>query len=292
VTPATALGPDDLIAAYLTLARVDRTGVARVPFEARVAMAAAAGFAAVAVLPDDHRRSVDGGLSEAQMVDTLARHDIVVAEIDGAPWWPDHERGPLRRRQDEAMRVAETFAARHLIAPMPAPATPVADEELAERLADLCDRASSLGLLVGLECLPWTPVRDVGHAWRVVQLAGRPNAGLTVDFWHHRASEMSDDVFDVIPGERVVAVHVTDGVRDRSLDPLTETKTCRRLAGDGEFGVERLVRRLDASGVRAPLTVEIVSLSHRRLEPAELIRLVHDTTRAVVDRARRGEGGQ
>jgi sugar phosphate isomerase/epimerase len=287
VTPAaTALGPDDLIAAHLTLARVDRHGVARIPFPARVAMAGDAGFAGLGIQPDDHRRSVADGLSEAQMVDLLARHGVVIAEIDGAPWWPEADHGPLGPRQDETLRIADAFGVRHLIAPMPAPATPVSDEELAERLADLCDRASAFGLLVGLEFLPWTPVRDVGHAWRIVQLTGRANAGLTVDFWHHRVSDVGDDVLRAVPGQRIVAVHVTDGCRDRTLDPLTETKTCRRLAGEGEFGVDELVRIIDASGVRAPLTVEIVSLAHRGLDPAVLMGVVHDTTRAVVDRAR------
>jgi len=284
---ATALGPDDLIAAHLTLARVDRDNVARIPFPARVAMAGDAGFAGIGIQPDDHRRSVAAGLSEPRMADLLARHGVVVAEIDGAPWWPDPDRGPLGASQDDTLRIAESFGARHLIAPMPAPSRPVSDEELAERLADLCDRASPLGLLVGLEFLPWTPVRDAGHAWRIVELTGRANAGLTVDFWHHRVSGVGDDELRAVPGDRVVAVHLTDGSRDVTLDPLLETKTCRRLAGEGEFGVEGLVRLLDASGVRVPLTVEIVSLAHRRVEPPVLMRLVHDTSRAAVDRARR-----
>jgi sugar phosphate isomerase/epimerase len=283
---ATALGPDDLIAAHLTLARTDRHGIARIPFPARVAMAADAGFAGIGIQPDDHRRSIAEGVSETHMVDLLARHGVVVAEIDGAPWWPDADQGPLGSRQDETLRIAETFGVRHLIAPMPAPATPVSDDELAERLADLCDRAGGCGLLVGLEFLPWTPVRDVGHAWRIVQLTGRPNAGLTVDFWHHRVSDSSDDILRGVPGERIVAVHVTDGSRDRTLDPLTETKTCRRLAGEGEFGVEELIRTIDATGARLPLTVEIVSLAHRQLDPSVLMGVVHDTTRAAVDRAR------
>ncbi len=51
------------------------------------------------------------------------------------------------------------------------------------------------------------------------------------------------------------------------------------------------MRRLDSSGVRVPFTVEIVSLAHRHLEPAQLIRVVHDTTQAVIDRARRTAAG-
>src|SRR6266480_1853577 len=115
---ATALGPDDLIAAHLTLARVDRNGVARIPFPERVAMAGEAGFAGIGIQPDDHRRSTAAGLTDAEMVELLARNEVVIAEIDGAPWWPDPEEGPLAVRQEQTLRIAETFGVRHLIAPM------------------------------------------------------------------------------------------------------------------------------------------------------------------------------
>jgi sugar phosphate isomerase/epimerase len=282
------LGPDDLIAAHYTLARADRAGTARIPFPERVAAAAAAGFAGIGVQPPDYRRSRDGGLTDPAMHAVLDQYGVVVGEIDGAPWWPAPGTSEAEHRDalEEAVRLGAEFGAHHLVAPMPALADLPPVDELAGRLAELCDLAARHGLLVGLEFLPWTPVRTAGRAWAVVAAAGRANAGITFDFWHHSVGGEDLASLRAIPGERVVAVHFTDGVRDRDLDPLSETMVGRRLPGEGEFAVADLVRALDHMGVRVPITVELVSLPHRRLPVGELAALVHDSVRHAIDQAR------
>ena len=290
MTP-TRLGPDDLIAAHYTLARADRTGTARIAFPERVAAAAAAGFAGIGVQPPDYRRSRDGGLSDASMHAVLDDHGVVVGEVDGAPWWPQPGTSEADHRgaQEEAVRLGAEFGAHHLVAPMPALAELPPVDELAGRLAELCDLAAPYGLLVGLEFLPWTPVRHVpasgsGTAAATASVAERRRGH---DFSVHH-SVGGDDLasLDAIPGARVVAVHFTDGVRDRTLDPLSETMVGRRLPGEGEFVVADLVRALDRIGVRVPITVELVSLPHRRLPVGELAALVHGAVRHAIDQAR------
>jgi sugar phosphate isomerase/epimerase len=284
----TRLGPDDLIAAYFTLARADRTGTARIPFPDRVAAAAAAGFAGLGLQPADYQRSKADGLSDAAMHAVLDDHGVVIGEIDGAPWWPapGEPADGLRSAQEEAVRLGREFGAHHLVAPMPTLEGMPPLDELAGRLGDLCDLAAPDGLLVGLEFLPWTPVRTASAAWAVARSAGRANAGITFDFWHHSVGGEGLDALDAIPGDAVVAVHLTDGARDRSLDPLSETMVGRRLPGEGEFAVVDIVRALDRIGVEVPVTVEIVSLAHRRLSVGELAAVVHDSVRGAIDRAR------
>ena len=113
--PTRALGPDDLIAAHYTLARADRHGVARVPFQERVVAAAGAGFAGLGIQPHDHRRTVEAGATEAELLALLDEHGVVVAEVDGVPWWPG-EGGleALERDQEEALRLAALFDVDHV----------------------------------------------------------------------------------------------------------------------------------------------------------------------------------
>ncbi|HLY82739.1 MAG TPA: hypothetical protein VKQ71_07130, partial [Acidimicrobiales bacterium] len=165
MTGTSSLGPGDLIAAYYTLAGVDRHGVARIPFPQRVAAAAGAGFAGLGLQPSDYLRSKEAGLRDADMKAMLEGHGVVLAEIDGAPWWPDPtiSAGEFRDAQDTALRLGETFGARHLIAPVPAiPGPRPALNQLADWFGQLCDRAESCGLLVALEFLPWSPITDAG----------------------------------------------------------------------------------------------------------------------------------
>jgi sugar phosphate isomerase/epimerase len=290
--PRQPLGRDDLIAAYYALARVNRRGVATVSLADRVAAAAKAGFVGLGTQPHDYERCIASGLTDGAIASILNDHEMVLAEFDGAPWWPREGEGSqaFDRAQQEALRVGATFGARHLIAPMPTIVDPPPMDQLkvqlAERLAALGDRAAPLGLLVGFEFLGWTPVADVRTALEIVRLADGANVGITLDFWHHSASGLSPEVLTEIPADRIIAVHLTDGTRNTSLDPLSESMTCRRHPGDGELPVEQLVRVLDQIGVSAPITVEAVSIAHRNLPAEELAKLLYTTTHVAITRAR------
>jgi sugar phosphate isomerase/epimerase len=258
------LRPGDLVAAHYLLARCDRNGVARIPFTDRVEAAGAAGFAGIGVQPADYARSKANGLSDGAMAEVLARNDVELAEIDGAPWWPCDS--SIVSAQDEVLRVGERFSVRLLNAAMPTiEGDGPTDADLAAGLARLADRAASVGMLVGFEFLPWTPVRDVVHAHAIVSLASRSNLGVTVDVWHHSVSGDVTQGLAGIPASDIVSVQVTDGVRDASLSPLAETMVGRRLPGEGELPVVEVLRTLHAIGVRTPYSVEIVSLPHRHL---------------------------
>lgn len=284
---AAELGPGDLIAAHYALARCDRHGVARLPFAERVAAAAAGGFGGIGIQPDDYERSRAAGLDDATMGEVLERHQILLAEIDGVTWWPEPGRPEIVDAQDRALRLAATFAARHLIAPMPATEPPhPSPEALAERFAALCDRAADHGLLVGLEFLPWTSVTELRGATKIVELASRPNGGLTFDFWHHCAGGGDEATLRSIGTAPIVAVHLTDGHRDPALDPFTETMVGRRFPGEGELPVTSLLETLADLGVRVPLTVEIVSLDHRHLPPDELAQALSASVRRALQSAR------
>jgi sugar phosphate isomerase/epimerase len=283
-----ALGPDDLIACYYTLARADREGRARIPFPDRVRAAAAAGFAGIGIQPHDHARSVEEGLSERQMFDLLEAEGVALAEVDGVPWWPadGQDEADLEAAQREVLRVASDFGAHHVVAPMPSLAEMPPFEELVRRLAVLGQRAGSDGVKVGFEFLPWTPVSTLETASAVVGEVARPEVGLTVDFWHTTAGGAGPAEVAALPGERVVAVHLTDGHRDPTLDPLAETMVGRRLPGLGEFDVVGLIEALDAAGSTAPIGVEAVSLDHRHLSVDELAHEVVHRTRAAMAAAR------
>jgi sugar phosphate isomerase/epimerase len=283
LTARETLRPGDLVAAHYLLARCDRHGVARIPFPERVVAAGMGGFAGIAVQPADYERSKANGLSDEAMMDVLDRNSVVLAEIDGVPWWPDESEPGMVRAQDDVLRIGERFGVRLVNAAMPTvEGDRPTDADLAARLARLADRAAAFGMLVGLEFLPWTPVRDVVHAHAIVALASRPNLGVTVDVWHHSVSGVGTDALARVPGADIVSVHVTDGVRDSSLSPLAETMVGRRLPGEGELPVADVLGTLHAIGVQIPYSVEIVSLPHRHLPVDEWAALAGGSVRQAL----------
>ena len=60
----------------------------------------------------------------------------------------------------------------------------IALQELTAALVRVYERASSHGLRVDLEFLPWTLVPDLHTALQVLNDAEQENLGITLDFWH------------------------------------------------------------------------------------------------------------
>lgn len=83
----------------------------------------------------------------------------------------------------------------------------------ADNFAALCDLARPLGLDPHLEFMPWTGIRDLRQAARVVEAAARDNAGLLLDAFHFDRSASSLEDLRAIP-------------------PVRATLRCRRAASD------------------------------------------------------------
>jgi sugar phosphate isomerase/epimerase len=285
------LGRDDLIASIHSVARHDRQGRAHVSFPDRVANTAAAGFQAIATTAADYLAVRDSGLSDEDVETLLDDNGLVFGEIDSCPIWVRGGRPDARHRalEDATFHIAERFGpVHHTVVPLgtrdltvPSPA------ELAPDLRRLSERAAAVDMLVSIEFVPWGPVPDAPAAWAYAAAADHPACGVNVDFWHHLTGAASEEALRAVPRGRVHSVHFTDGHPDLTEpDALRRTMTQRRIPGDGVFPMEDTVRLLDALGVDVPFTVEVVSLPHRALSPAEFADLLYRSSRSVLDSAR------
>jgi len=111
-----SLGRHDLIASYYTLSGAPVGQPARFSFEARVAAAAAAGFATIGLTVEDCGACRDRGLSTAALRRILADCGITVAELEFLThWWHDGEQGRRARLIEEQLyAAADAFGARHM----------------------------------------------------------------------------------------------------------------------------------------------------------------------------------
>ncbi len=283
------LGPRDLVLCAGTLPRAS--------FEERVAAAAEGGFSAISLFISDYERARAEGKSDADLRAVLAHAGIAVAELDPLlRWLPGaalaasaNEQGAsfFRHTEDEFYAVAEAVGARSINV-VSVTDTALATEEFAAAFAGVCDRAAERGLLVHLEFLPWTQIRDAATALEIVELAGRPNGGLMFDTWHHFRSGTDDERLRAIPGERILAVQINDAPREAEDDPIEETMRRRLLPGEGAIDLVGIARILDEQGAPAPIGVEIFSDALAALPAKEVARRAGDAARAVLARARGG----
>jgi sugar phosphate isomerase/epimerase len=282
-------GRDDLIASHYTLAGAGVGEPVRFTFAERVAAAAAAGFAGIGLLADDYAACRASGLSDADLRAILDDHGVRVAELEFVFGWArDDERATWARRvEDQLYAVADALGARHLNVGDIDPAGDLPPfDTVAERFAALCDRAAAHGLGVAIEFLPWTDIPDVRAAWEIARRAARPNGGILVDAWHYFRGADNEAALRTVPATQIIAVQLDDA--DAASGTPYEDTLRRRLPGEGTFDLVGLVRLLDEMGVKAPLSVEIISPEHAARPVVEAARRAHDTARAVVARARRG----
>lgn len=284
------LGPDDLVLCAGTMAAT--------PLAERAAAASAAGFGGVSLFLDDLDAARRSGLSDRDIRALLDDNGLQVAELDPLMSWVSETgdtrvtaegEGFLRWREDDFYAAAEAVGARSINAVLFA-TQPVAQEQLVEAFASLCERASEHGLLVHLEFMPFSQVSSVDSALTIVLQAGRSNGGVTFDVWHHYRGEASAEAL-ARAAPHVLAVQLDDAPRQAEANLIEETLHRRLLPGQGDADVPELIRILDAGGCTAPLGVEVFSDELAGLAPAELAKRAAEASRRVRDAAR-GRGGE
>jgi sugar phosphate isomerase/epimerase len=257
VSDPRALGFGDLV---LCAGTVPQSGLRQ-----RIAAAADAGFAAISVFPHEVQAAHDAGLTDADLRTLLRDHGVAIAEIDPLlSWLPGDAAGAglsaegqrfLAAGEDRFYAIADALGARSINAALADP-RPVETAAVADAFGALCTRAAAHGLLVTLEFLPWTAIRDAATAAAIVESAGCANGGVMLDAWHWLRSGAD---LESLPAARVFGVQLSDAPAQAEADLIDETLHRRLVPGDGDADLAGLLRRLRAGGCDAPIGVEVFS---------------------------------
>lgn len=270
--------------------------VAHVPLLERIGPVAAAGFDAISLQPGDVWALEQQGIPAHDIATRIADAGLAVAEMDcTANWMPRHATTDSidpgltdLLRGLAAARVVETAArigARSVAAIDMCP-TPPALDEAAEGFAALCDLAAEHGLKAHIEFLPVSAIRTLGDAWAIVEAAGRPNGGLTIDAWHFFRSGSTLAQLAAIPGDRIHTVQLCDAPATPQGDLWSELMQGRLLPGEGELDLAGLIRTLDAIGSQAPIGTEVFHARQAAQPLGQIAAEWAQATRALLAKAR------
>lgn len=259
--------------------------VADVPLNQVIPAAAAARFDAVSLYGPAVRRSIDrDGIGPAELARMLRDHGLVVTDVEAVGDWLGPPPRDLPRWLDPGfdehgfLDLAATVGAGTLVATHFGPPAPL--DEAARQFAGLCDRAADRGLTVALEYPAMATIADVATAWAVIKGAGRADAGLVHDVWHHARSPSGDAELAAVPAERIRSVQLADASREPVGPPMEDVRH-RRLLGTGDLRPAAQLRALVERGVRCPVGIEVFTAFDRR--PArERIQELYDNLRAAV----------
>ena len=269
------MSPEPLTLSALTLGE-------GVPFEERVRAAAAAGFAGIGLRAEDYLAAHAAGLDDPGMEAVLRAHGVRVSEVElVSDWSPEAERSTAQREKEETvLHVARAFGADHVNAAL---FQRRPRDEVVAAFAALCERAGEVR--VALEFMPFGGLPDLASTWDVVRRAGRPNAGLLVDAWHWSRSGAVASDLDPVPAKSVMAIQLSDVVERPLADARRETLHHRLAPGEGHGDPAGMVRALHGRGVRAMVSVEVMSDDLLALGPAACAERVMAGARRVLSEA-------
>jgi len=254
-------------------------------FEQRVAAARSAGLDEIGLSSASFEALVGGGADPGELSRVLTRHGVRVSELEVLRPWAFNERGrgAARAAQRTMLEMAELFGARYLQVIGPFAGTV---DDAAEVFASLCDRVAEVGLVAGLEFLPFTNIPDAATALAIVERADRANGGVCVDAWHFFRGGAHWEMLEALPANRIAAVQICDGPsRPENPEYLADCLQNRRVPGEGDFDLPAFLRVLDKKPDSVHLSIEVISSQLDRLPPEVAVRKMVEATRATLARA-------
>ncbi|THD73947.1 sugar phosphate isomerase/epimerase [Thalassobius vesicularis] len=154
---------------------------------------------------------------------------------------------------------------------------------LADRLADLTERANARGLGVVLEFFPWTVVPTLKAALDVVTAAG-PTVGILPDSLHFDRSPSRLDTLRTLAPERLRFAHLCDAPvhPPYSTEDLLFAGRAERLApGEGQIDLASFVNALPCD---LPLALEVPMTALASAEgPKAVIERIMSSTRRFLN---------
>lgn len=133
------------------------------------------------------------------------------------------------------------------------------EARMIESFARLCDTAHEFGITSDLEFMPWTEVRDLATAMRIVGGANRPGGGVLVDVLHFARSDSKLEDLEKLPRAWLHYAQMCDGPAQGPTTVeglIAAARGDRLLPGEGELDIAAIFRRLPAD---LPISLEVPS---------------------------------
>jgi len=140
------------------------------------------------------------------------------------------------------------------------------DETAAAQLGDLADLAGSYGIRIAYEALAWGRyVNDYRHAWKLVQMADRPNLGTCLDSFHILARGHDPAEIENIDGEKIFFLQLADAPQ-LDMDILSWSRHHRLFPGEGSFDLSTFLTHVLNAGYTGPLSLEVFNDTFRQTD--------------------------
>lgn len=276
----------DLICSSYTIAGVmpGEARASRHEFADRARACAAAGYRGMSVHFRDYAEQRRAGLSDERLRLALSDNGLVAGDIEFlSDWFLDGAEAKIARANEAAaFAAAEALGAKAINVGGDLGGRGVAAGAMRDRFAALCERAERRGLCVALEIVAWGNVATIAQAMAIID--GLANARLALDCWHLARGGVALSDLAATPGALVSCVQINDAPAVPAA-PLPEDTRRRLPCGEGALDIIGFLRAIEAMGVHAPISVEIINADLNALSAEDAARLSFRGASEVLARA-------
>ncbi|MGF6951604.1 sugar phosphate isomerase/epimerase [Neobacillus sp. B4I6] len=247
-------------------------------FRSRVEMAAKVGYTGIGIIYADlvtitNRYGFEG--VKSILSDNGIKYFSVEFIVD---WFTDGER---RRQSDKVrytlLKAAEKIGVYNIKVGGDMEGTEWPIDLMVESFSALCAEARDVGSRVSLELVPWSNIRDIDTAIKIISGANAPNGGLCLDIWHVARGGIPYDDIRSIPKQLITEVELDDASLEVVGTLFEDTINNRKLCGQGDLRVPEFIAAVKATGYDGPYGIEIVSEDQRKRPLEEAARQSYQT---------------
>ncbi|GLI26595.1 4-hydroxyphenylpyruvate dioxygenase [Agromyces rhizosphaerae] len=171
------------------------------------------------------------------------------------------------RRAEAKFAVMERLGADTILVCSNAGTATIDDDDVAAaQLGALADAAAKRGIRIAYEALAWGRfVDDYRHAWRIVQLADRPNLGVCLDSFHILSRGHDPAAIEEIDGDKIFFLQLADAPA-LDMDVLSWSRHHRLFPGEGDFALTDFLAHVLRAGYTGPLSLEVFNDTFRQTD--------------------------
>ena len=241
--------------------------------EAKLAAAARAGFRSIEIFENDLT------FFSGRPADVRVMAQDLGLEIIALQPMRDFEAMPEKQRDRNFERAKRKFdLMEELGTSMLCVCSSVAEEAIddparaAADLGALADLAGQRGIRIGYEALAWARyVKDWMDAWKIVELADRPNLGIVLDSFHICARKNPLEPIGGLRPDRIALVQVSDAPAV-VMDVMSLSRHHRCFPGQGDFPITDYLDAVVQSGYSGHVSLEVFNDQFRGAPAAAVAR--------------------
>ncbi len=139
-------------------------------------------------------------------------------------------------------------------------------EQVTEEFGKMALEFQKVGAQVALEVFPEGNVTNLASGLKIVEGAAVSTGGLLLDIWHMTRGDIPYEQIAHTSADYIKHIELNDaGPAEGSI--MDDTLLGRKLPGEGIFDIPKFLRSVAATGYDGLYGVEILSSTHRQLDP-------------------------